>query len=126
MKVTAKTFTLKEIASGYQEDAITNSVVGMDGRLDIRPKYQREFRYSKDKQDKLIQSVLSNYPISIMYWVQIGTDDNGNARYEVLDGQQRLISLCRFMTQGNTVPYGNDIISYDGSPEMIEEELENE
>ena len=60
MKVTAKTFTLKEIASGYREDAITNSVVGMDGRLDIRPKYQREFRYSKDKQDKLIQSVLSN------------------------------------------------------------------
>lgn len=47
MKVTAKTFTLKEIASGYQEDAVTNSVVGMDGRLDIRPKYQREFRYPK-------------------------------------------------------------------------------
>ena len=42
MKVTAKTFTLKEIASRYQEDAVTNSVVGMDGRLDIRPKYQRE------------------------------------------------------------------------------------
>lgn len=120
MKVTAKTFTLKEIASGYQEDAITNSVVGMDGRLDIRPKYQREFRYPKDKQDKLIQSVLSNYPISIMYWVQIGTDANGDARYEVLDGQQRLISLCRFMTQGNTVPYGDDIVSYDGSPEMID------
>ena len=120
MKVTAKNFTLKEIASGYHEDTVTNSVVGMDGRLDIRPKYQREFRYPKDKQDKLIQSVLSNYPISIMYWVQIGIDENGKERYEVLDGQQRLISLCRFMTQGTTVPYGNDIVSYDGSPELVD------
>lgn len=120
MKVTAKEFTLKEIISGYYEDNITNAVVGMDGRLDIRPKYQREFRYQKDKQDKLIQSVLSNYPISIMYWVQIGVNSEGKAKYEVLDGQQRLISLCRFMTQGSTVPFGEDIVSYDGSPEMID------
>lgn len=42
MKVTAKSFTIKEIASGYYEDTITNVVIGMDGRLDIRPKYQRE------------------------------------------------------------------------------------
>lgn len=120
MKVVAKSFTLKEIASGYSEDPITNSVVGMDGLLDIRPKYQREFRYSKDKQNKLIQSVLSNYPISIMYWVQIGVNSDGEPKYEVLDGQQRLISLCRFITQGSTVPFGDDIVSYDGSPELID------
>lgn len=120
MKVSAKTFSLKDIASGYKEDSITNAVTGMNGLLDIRPKYQREFRYDKCKQDKLIQSVLSNYPISIMYWVQIGTDSNGNPKYEVLDGQQRLISLCRFMTQGTTVPFGDDIVSYGGSPDMID------
>lgn len=120
MKVTAKSFTLKEIASGYHEDTITNAVVGMDGRLDIRPKYQREFRYQKDKQDKLIQSVLSNYPISIMYWVQIGVDDEGKPKYEVLDGQQRLISLCRYIVHGNTIPFNGDIVSYDGSPELID------
>ena len=45
MKVTAKTFSLKNIVSGYMEDSITNAVTGMDGLLDIRPKYQREFRY---------------------------------------------------------------------------------
>lgn len=120
MKVTAKSFTIKEIASGYYEDTITNAVIGMDGRLDIRPKYQREFRYQKDKQDKLIRSVLSNYPISIMYWVQIGVDDNGNPKYEVLDGQQRLISLCRFIVNGTTVSFNGDIVSYDGCPELID------
>lgn len=120
MKVSAKFFSLKDIASGYKEDSLTNAVTGMNGLLDIRPKYQREFRYDKSKQDKLIQSVLSNYPISIMYWVQIGTDDKGNPKYEVLDGQQRLISICRFITQGNTVSFGNDIVSYDGSPELID------
>lgn len=42
MRVTAKSFTIKEIASGYYEDTITNVVIGMDDRLDIMPKYQRE------------------------------------------------------------------------------------
>lgn len=120
MKVSTRTFNLKDIARGYKEDYATNAVVGMNGYLDIRPKYQREFRYDKEKQDKLIQSVLSNYPISIMYWVLIGYDAAGNPKYEVLDGQQRLISICRFMTQGTTVSFNGDIVSYAGSPEAID------
>ena len=120
MKVTPKTFSLKDIASGYHEDVITNAVVGMDGRLDIRPKYQREFRYSKDKQDAVIRSVLSDYPISIMYWVQIGLDEAGKPKYEVLDGQQRLISLCRYIVNGDTISFYDDTISYDSNPEPID------
>lgn len=120
MKVSTRTFNLRDIARGYKEDPNTNAVVGMGGCLDIRPKYQREFRYDKEKQDKLIQSVLSNYPISIMYWVLIGYDDAGNPKYEVLDGQQRLISICRFITQGTTVAFNGDIVSYAGSPSAID------
>lgn len=120
MKVTPMKFTLREIVSGYTENDRTNQVIGMDGRLDIRPKYQREFRYTKEKQDALIRSVLSDYPISVMYWVQTGTDQNGQPKYEVLDGQQRLISLCRFMTKGNTVAFNDDIVSYGGNPDAID------
>ena len=120
MKVTPKSFTLKEIATGYYEDEATNAVVGMGGRLDIRPKYQRQFVYTKDKQDKLIQSILYDYPINVMYWVQIGVDASGNPRYEVLDGQQRLISICRFMTQGTAINFGNNVVSYGGSPEAVD------
>ena len=105
-------FNLKDIAENYYENDADNSVIGLNGRLDIRPKYQRQFVYPKDKQDAVIQSVLSDYPINIMYWVQTGLNQAGEATYEVLDGQQRLISLCRFIKQSFSVKHNGTIVTY--------------
>jgi hypothetical protein len=73
-------------------------IVAYGGKLDIRPPYQREFVYKDKQRDAVIESVLKNYPLNVMYWVVNGKDD-----YEVLDGQQRSISLCEYVKDGFTV-----------------------
>lgn len=114
MKVTEKHFSIKEIATGYIENPKDNSVVGLSNRLEIRPKYQRQFVYPRDKQDKVIDSILHDYPINVMYWVQTGKNSAGEELYEVLDGQQRLISICRFITKNHTISFEGNQTSYAG------------
>jgi len=112
MKITPMSFSLKEVAENYYENDADNSVVGLNGRLEIRPKYQRQFVYPKDKQDAVVRSVLSDYPINIMYWVQTGENQAGEPTYEVLDGQQRLISLCRFIKDPIAIKHEGHLVTY--------------
>ena len=58
--------------------------MGYDKRLDIRPKYQREFVYKDAQRDEVIRTVRKGLPLNVMYWCRTGEDS-----YEVLDGQQR-------------------------------------
>ena len=83
--------TIKELTQGYvnnQEDG----VVGLDGKLDIRPPYQREFVYGDKQRNLVIDTVLKNFPLNTMYW---NTKDDGT--FEVLDGQQRTVSICEYV-----------------------------
>jgi hypothetical protein len=75
-------------------------VKGYGGRLDIRPKYQREFVYNKSQRDAVINSVRSNFPLNVMYWVK-----NNDESFEVLDGQQRTISICEYIKGGFSIDY---------------------
>lgn len=84
---------VRELVKGYSEDDKTSRVVAWNGKLDVRPEYQREFVYSDDKRDAVINTVLKGFPLNIMYFV-----DRKDGTYEVLDGQQRIISLCRYAT----------------------------
>lgn len=61
--------------------------------MDIRPPYQREFRYDEKQQQAVIDTILKGFPLNIMYW---SVDDNGN--FEMIDGQQRTLSICGFYT----------------------------
>lgn len=88
---------IRELIKGYHEDDATSKVTAWDGNLDVRPEYQREYVYDDQKRDSVINTVLHNFPLNIMYFVDRGEDAEG-ARYEVLDGQQRIISICRFYT----------------------------
>ena len=84
-------------------------VVGYDDQLDIRPKYQREFVYKDKRRDEVIRTVMKGLPLNVMYWVDRGEeyeDDPDEPRYEVLDGQQRTISLWKAICQGQST-YGN-------------------
>ena len=70
---------------------------GLGGKLTIQPEYQRHYLYADDKGKReidVIQSVLNGYPLGLLYFVKIGED-----RYEVLDGQQRITALGRFITE---------------------------
>ena len=70
-------------------------VRGYGGRLDIRPPYQREFIYNEKEQQAVITTVLNGYPLNVMYWVKRGND--AECPYEVMDGQQRTLSLCEYV-----------------------------
>lgn len=93
---------VKDIIEGFMEDSITGEVSSMNGRLNIRPSYQRQFVWDKGsesggkKQIALIDSILNGYPINVMYFVKTGVNQDGEDMYEVLDGQQRIITMCHF------------------------------
>ena len=86
--------TVGEITQGYvNNDEL--GVRGYGGRLDIRPPYQREFIYNEREQQAVITTVLHGYPLNVMYWVRRG--DDAECPYEVMDGQQRTLSLCEYV-----------------------------
>ena len=86
--------TVRDITRGYVNNE-EQGVRGYDGRLDIRPPYQREFIYSEKEQQAVITTVLNGYPLNVMYWVHRSED--ADCPYEVMDGQQRTLSLCEYV-----------------------------
>lgn len=91
MKIELKEITIKEVANGYVNNN-EEGVVGYGGKLNVRPKYQREFVYKDKQRDDVIVTVQKNFPLNVMYWVK-----NDDDSYEVLDGQQRSISICEYV-----------------------------
>ena len=86
--------TVGEITKGYINND-EQGVRGYDGKLDIRPPYQREFIYNEREQEAVIHTVLNGYPLNVMYWVK--RSDDAECPYEVMDGQQRTLSLCEYV-----------------------------
>lgn len=82
-----------DLIKGYYEDMNTSRVVAWGGKLDVRPEYQREYVYDVKQRDAVINTVMQGFPLNIMYFVR---RDDGT--FEVLDGQQRIISICRYAT----------------------------
>lgn len=92
MKIVPLEITIGQLLSGFQTDPSTGQVVAYGGLLDVRPAYQREFVYNEKQQQAVIETVLQGFPLNVMYWAKV----DGSDRYEVLDGQQRTISLANF------------------------------
>ena len=91
MNVELKEITVRELAQGYQ-DTEENGVVGYNMKLDIRPTYQREFIYKDKQREAVIDTLTKGFPLNVMYWAV--RDNDG---FEVIDGQQRTISICQFV-----------------------------
>ena len=83
--------TIREIVAGYVDSA-ENGVVGYGGKLNIRPAFQREFVYKEKQRNAVIETVMKGFPLNVMYWV-----NDGHGNYELLDGQQRTISICQYV-----------------------------
>ncbi|GHT44329.1 hypothetical protein FACS189454_01410 [Planctomycetales bacterium] len=90
MKIELHEIFVKDIVNGYKDNQ-EDGVVGYGGKLDIRPPYQREFVYKDEQRDAVITSILDEFPLNVMYWA---VREDGT--YEVLDGQQRTISICGY------------------------------
>lgn len=91
MKIELKEISIADVAGGYI-NSDEDGVVGFGGKLNIRPKYQREFVYKYKQRDSVIETIFKNFPLNVMYWVK-----NEDDSYEVLDGQQRTISICEYV-----------------------------
>ena len=96
--------TVGEITQGYVNNE-EQGVRGYNGLLDIRPPYQREFIYNDKEQQAVINTVLKGYPLNVMYWVK--RSDDAECPYEVMDGQQRTLSLCEYVAGKFSVEFKN-------------------
>lgn len=98
MKAERKIYTVEEICKGFTyNEAEGKGLFGLSGRLTIQPEYQRNYLYAEQngaREIAVIESVLKGYPIGLLYFNRV--DDS---RLEVLDGQQRITSLGRFLTR---------------------------
>jgi hypothetical protein len=91
MKIELHKISVRKVIAGYKDSA-EEGVVAYGGKLDIRPKYQREFVYNGKQRDAVIETIKNTFPLNVMYWVKT---DEGN--YEVMDGQQRTISIGQYV-----------------------------
>jgi len=91
MNIDLHKIPVREVIAGYKDSA-EEGVVAYGGKLDIRPKYQREFVYTGKQRDAVLETVKNGFPLNVMYWVKT---DQGN--FEVMDGQQRTISVGQYV-----------------------------
>jgi len=101
MNIKLKEITIRELVKGF-EDYAEEGVVGYGGKLDIRPPYQREFIYKDKQRDAVIDTVTKEFPLNVMYWA---VREDGN--FEIIDGQQRTISICQYIEGDFSVKVGN-------------------
>lgn len=99
MKIELKEISIKDISEEYKNDE-EEGVVGYKGKLNIRPKYQREFVYKDKQRDAVIQTIRKNFPLNVMYWVK-----NEDGTFEIMDGQQRTISFCEYVAGNFSLNY---------------------
>ena len=91
MKIELHKISIRKVVVGYKDSA-EEGVTAYDGKLNIRPKYQREFIYTGKQRDAVIETIKQNFPLNVMYWMV--REDGG---YEMLDGQQRTISIGQYV-----------------------------
>ena len=91
-------WSIGDICKGFQYNEYEGKgLYGLSGRLTIQPEFQRHYLYAENggkKEVDVIQSVRNGYPLGLLYFSKVGED-----KYEVLDGQQRITSLGRFITE---------------------------
>ena len=87
--------TVADICDGFVYNELEGKgLFGWGGKLVIQPEYQRNYIYADGKRDvAVVDSLLKEYPLGLIYFVKVGED-----KYEVLDGQQRITSFGRFVT----------------------------
>lgn len=111
MKIELKEIPVSQVFSGYKDSA-EEGVVGYDGKLNIRPAFQREFIYKDKQRDEVIRTINKNFPLNVMYWIK-----NSEDSFELLDGQQRTISICQYIS-------GDFSIDHRGFSNLTKEEQE--
>ena len=124
MKIVEKKLTIKEFVEGYvnNENEEVGGVTTMNGKVIIRPKYQRSYIRANDTAWKrnLVNSILNGYPISLFYF-----GDNENGTFDMIDGQQRSITICDFINGGYNIIFDGKPHYFRNLPEDVKEKIYN-
>lgn len=102
-------YKIRDLCNGFVYNELEGKgLYGLSGKLTIQPEYQRNYIYADGKKDvAVIESVISSYPLGLIYFNRAGDD-----KYEVLDGQQRITSLGRFVTNKFAIKDSNGMEQY--------------
>ncbi|QQR78905.1 MAG: DUF262 domain-containing protein [Candidatus Moraniibacteriota bacterium] len=119
MKIELNRIPVREVVTGYKDSA-EEGVVAYEGKLDVRPKYQREFVYKDKQRNAVIDTVRKGFPLNVMYWVKT---DEGN--FEVLDGQQRTISLGQYVNGDFSVDFNGRLAMFHNLTKEEQEQILN-
>lgn len=103
MRIELHHIPISELVKKYTDNG-ENGVFGYNGKLNIRPPYQREFIYKEEQRNAVIDSILNGFPINVMYW-----NVCGKGKYEIIDGQQRTVSICQFYNGEFSIRFNNNI-----------------
>ena len=124
MKTILRTdLTIKDINEGFiYNEYEGKGLFGWGGKLTIQPEYQRNYIYADGKRDvAVIDSLLKGYPLGLIYFVKVSDD-----KYEILDGQQRITSFGRFITNKFPIKDSNGMEQYfDGLAENLQNKIYN-
>ena len=91
MDIKMHEIAIRDVFSGYV-DSDEEGVVAYGGKLNVRPAFQREFVYKEKQRNEVINTIRKGFPLNVMYWSMSGED-----AYEMLDGQQRTLSICQYL-----------------------------
>lgn len=123
MITTLKTYTVQDICNGFVYNELEGKgLFGLGGKLTIQPEYQRNYIYADGKKDvAVIQSILKGYPLGLIYFNKVADD-----KFEVLDGQQRITSIGRYVTGKFAVKDQNNLEQYfSGLPQELQDKILN-
>lgn len=91
MKIELNEIKVEQLTDSFADND-EQGVIAYNGKLDIRPPYQREFIYKDKQRNAVIDSLRSDFPLNVMYWAV-----RNDGSYEVIDGQQRTLSICQYV-----------------------------
>ncbi|MFI0999807.1 HNH endonuclease family protein [Streptomyces galbus] len=119
MKIELKKIQVRDLVEGY-EDNDELGVRAFGDKLDVRPPYQREFVYGDKQRNAVIETLRRDFPLNVMYW---SVRDDGT--YEVIDGQQRTISICQYVEGDFSIPIGGHQLAFHNLQQDQQDQILN-
>jgi len=119
MDITPVSIKVKDVFNGYVDND-DDGVFAYGGKLSVRPPYQRQFVYDIDQAELVIHTALKGFPLNVMYWVKVANDE-----YEVLDGQQRTLSMMQYLAHKFPIKLDGQAYYWDSLPDDMYEKLIN-
>ena len=109
MKTTLTQIPVSDLVNGFVYNELEGKgLFGLSGKLTIQPEYQRNYIYADGKRDvAVIRSILAGYPLGLLYFTKVGPE-----KFEVLDGQQRITSIGRYVSGKFAIMDERDIPQY--------------